>query len=186
MKYKIFSIVLFLLAGCGGDQYQTSHYYSESERDTLLTNIITYIYQKAPGASDSTKWQPQYRSFYKNSLPSFYIQNYFISENGWHYYFLIRPVGGSEKRRGVVGKFKLGKGSLKPQEFEEIACTPHLDEAIVKERGGFLFNTLVKTGSIESKYLAMKQYVEWPDSSLIYNKLTNNWEPPPKKIFANY
>ena len=178
MPYKFFLLILILLVGCESDQYQTSKYYSEAERDTLLTNIITYVYQKAPGATDTTKWQPQFRTFYKNSLPSFFIQNYFIADNGWHYYFLIRPVGGSEKRRGVVGKFKLEKGSLKPTEFEEIACTPHLDEEIVIERGKFLFNTLVKTGTIEAKYLAMKQYVEWPDSSLKYNKLTNNWEPP--------
>jgi hypothetical protein len=171
--------ILFFAIGCSTDKYQTSNYYTDSERDTLLTNIITYVYQKAPGAADSTKWKPQFRTFYKNSLPSFYIQNYFIDSLGWHYYFLIRPVGGSDKRRGVIGKFKLEKGSLKPTEFEEIICTPHLDEEIVKERGSFLFKELVKNGSLE-KYMPMKMYVEWPDSTLIYNKKTNNWESPVK------
>jgi hypothetical protein len=178
MFKSLLIVIIFFAFGCGADKYQTSHYYTVAEQDTLLTNIITYVYQKAPGATDSTKWEPQFRTFYKNSLPSFFIQNYFIDSQGWHYYFLIRPVGGSDKRRGVIGKFKLTKGSLKPTEFEEIACTPHLDEEIVQERGRFLFETLVKNGTIEKKFLTMRQYVEWPDSSLVYNKKTNNWENP--------
>ena len=165
------------MASCQADKYKISKYYTDSERDTLLTNMITYVYAKAPDATDSTKWKSQFRSFYKKSLPSFYIENYFIAENGWHYYFMIRPVGGSPKRRGVIGKFKLEKGSLKPIEFEETVNTPHLDEEIVRERGSFLFKELVRSGNLD-KYLAMRHYIQWPDSTLIYDKKTNNWVTP--------
>jgi hypothetical protein len=183
LKNLLIISFLFLL-GCQADKYKTSKYYTNSERDSLLVNMITYVYTKAPGATDSTKWEPQFRTFYKNSLPSFFIENYFIAENGWHYYFMIRPVGGSSKRRGVIGKFKLEKGSLKPTEFEETVNTPHLDEEIVRERGSFLFKELVNNGNLD-KYLSMKHYIEWPDSTLVYDKKTNNWVVPNSKISAN-
>ncbi|MES2794537.1 MAG: hypothetical protein V4683_01155 [Bacteroidota bacterium] len=184
MKNIIVISFILLLASCEADKYKISKYYTDSERDTLLTNMITYVYTKAPGATDSTKWKPEFRSFYNKSLPSFHIENYFIAENGWHYYFMIRPVGGSTKRRGVIGKFKLEKGSLKPTEFEETLNTPHLDEEIVRERGSFLFKELVKNGDFD-KYLTMKHYIQWPDSTLVYNKRTNNWEIPKQKAFAD-
>jgi hypothetical protein len=171
----VFAIII--LFSCNSEKHQISKYYSDNERDSLLTNIITYVYTKAPGATDSTKWESKYRSYYVKNLPSFHIENYFIAENGWHYFFMIRPVGSSEKRRGVLGKFKLDKGNLKPIEFEEIVNTPHLDEEIVKERGAFLFKKLIEKGNL-NEYLAMKQYIEWPDATLFYDKKTNNWVKP--------
>jgi hypothetical protein len=177
MKFPLL-ILTILFISCKSEPYNINNYYTESERDSLLTNIITYVYIKAPGATDSTKWEPKYRTFYKNSLPSFHIDKYAI-KNDWHYYFLIRPVGGSDKRRGVIGKFKLKEKSLMPFEFEEVVCTPHLDEEIVKHRGGFLFQEYLKSDNLE-KYLPMKHYIEWPDSTLIYNKITNSWEVPVK------
>ncbi len=174
MKYIIICIGLILF-GCNQKKNTTSSYYSDSERDTLLTNIITYIYKLPPGASDSTKWNSEFRDFYLKSLPSFYIENYSINKQGWHYYFIIRPVGGSNKRRGVIGKFKLKEKSLMPYEFQETINTPHLEEEIVRERGNFLFEEYLKTDNLD-KYLPMKQYIEWPDSSLIYNKKSNHWE----------
>ncbi len=178
--YKIILLIVTLfLISCKSEPNKISKYYSDSERDSLLTNIITYVYGKAPGATDSTKWEPQFRTYYRNSLPSFHIEKYAI-ENNWHYYFLIRPVGGSDKRRGVIGKFKLKEKSLMPYDFEEIVCTPHLNEEVVKDRGSFLFELLIKKGEIEEKYMNMRQYVEWPDKTLAYNKKSNNWESPIK------
>lgn len=176
MKYIILLAGLVTWA-CSSEKYSTNAYYSDAERDTLLTNIITYVYNTAPGATHTTKWQAQYRPYYVKNLPSFYIENYFIAPDGWHYYFLIRPVGSSDKRRGVLGKFKLEAGSLKPQQFEEVVNTPHLDEEVLRERGHFLFKKLVEKGNLD-EYLAMKQYIEWPDSNLVYNKETKQWAQP--------
>lgn len=61
-----------------------------------------------------------------------------------------------------------------PVDFEEVVNTPHLEEALVKERGVFLFKELTKTGNLD-KYLGMKHYIEWPDSTLVYDKKINEW-----------
>ena len=77
-------------------------------------------------------------------------------------------------RRGVLGTFTLKPNTLEIDQFEEVANTPHFDEETVKQRGGFLFNALVKQGNI-TEYLKMKHYVEWPDASLIYDKKKRSW-----------
>ena len=61
-----------------------------------------------------------------------------------------------------------------PKNFKEVINTPHLDEAVVLERGSFLFRELVKKGNI-NEYLGMRDYVEWPDATLTYNEKTNRW-----------
>jgi hypothetical protein len=177
---KISSAILLmslLIFSCQNNANKVSKYYSESERDTLLTNMITYIYVKAPYATNATRFEPQFRKFYVESLPKFSLENYYIAPDSTHYFFLIRPVGNTIKyRRGVIGKFKLkaAAGSLMPTAFEEIVNTPHLEENLVKERGAFLFKEIIKTGNLD-KYLGMKHYVEWPDSTLVYDKNINEW-----------
>jgi hypothetical protein len=183
VKYFFVLLSLFALA-CASEKHQASEYYTVSERDSLLKNIVIYIYNKAPGASNTTKWEKKYSEYYNNSLPSFHLENYSIGTNGWHYYFVIRPVGGSNKKRGVIGKFKLVKNSLKPVYFEETINTPHLDQEIVQERGQFLFNEFLKNDNLD-KYLGMKHFIEWPDNALTYNKNTNSWEVPTHKLFSN-
>ncbi len=181
MKKSTFLLLIPLfIFSCQGNSNKISKYYNESQRDTLLANMITYIYTKPTYATNATRFQAQFRKYYVESLPKFSLENYFIAPDSTHYFFLIRPVGNTLKyRRGVLGKFKLKQatvaaGSLMPTDFEEIINTPHLDEAIVKERGTFLFKELIKNGNL-NKYLAMKHYIEWPDSMLVYDKKINEW-----------
>jgi hypothetical protein len=176
MKTKILLLLIsVVMFACQNNTNKVSKYYSDTERDTLLTNIITYIYTKPTYATNATRFQAQFRKYYVQSLPKFSLENYFIAPDSTHYFFLIRPVGNTLKyRRGVVGKFRLKVGSLMPTNFEEIVNTPHLEEALVKERGAFLFKELIKTGNL-SKYLGMKDYIEWPDAMLVYDKNINEW-----------
>jgi hypothetical protein len=181
MKISAFLLLIPLfIFSCQSNSNKISKYFNESERDTLLTNIITYIYIKPTYANNATRFQAQFRKYYVESLPKFSLENYYIAPDSTHYFFLIRPVGNTLKyRRGVLGKFKLKQataaaGSLMPTDFEEVINTPHLEEALVKERGAFLFNELIKTGNLD-KYLGMKHYIEWPDSTLVYDKKINEW-----------
>lgn len=176
MNKIIFGLLftIFLLA-CNTKKLQVNDHFTKNQQDSLLTNIVTYIYIPAPQATNATKFQPQFRSFYTKSLSLFNLQNYYQSENGWNYFLIIRPVaGGSLFKRGVLGKFKLNENSLMPTEFEEVANTPHLAEEIVKERGQYLFQELIKNGNLD-KQIPMKQYIEWPDEHLAYDKKQHEW-----------
>jgi hypothetical protein len=101
-----FTFILLFFTQCGSKK-EPLQYFSESERDSL-TDMITYVYVPAPYSNNQTKFDAKYRPFYIKSLPSFYLQNYFEADNGYAYFFMIRPVGSSPVyRRGVLGKMKL-------------------------------------------------------------------------------
>jgi hypothetical protein len=103
-----------------------------------------------------------------------------MKEDSTWYYFLTRPVANINVfQRGVVGTFKLKKGSLMPTEFKEVVNTPHLKEADVLERGAFLFRELKTKGKLDD-YMVMKDYIQWPDSTLQYNENINRWAPTHK------
>ncbi len=169
-------LICVSMLSCQTDKYDVNNYFDKAQQDTLLTNIVTYIYNKAPQSDNKTRFQPQYRSFYVAALPKFSIENYYIAPDSTHYFFVIRPVGNMPYKRGVIGRYKLGK-NLMPVDFEEVVNTPHLDEKLVKERGKFLLTQLIKNGNL-NKYLPMKDYVEWPDANLVYDKQLNEWVAP--------
>ena len=174
---KVFLVSLFvaMMSSCQSKKYSVSTYFSDNERDTLLTNIITYVFVKAPNATTENRFDIQFRQFYINFLPKFRIEKYHQTPDGWNYFFMVRPVGNSPKyKRGVLGKFRLKKDSLLPEAFEEVVNTPHLEEKVLIERGDFLFHELIKNGNLD-KYLAMKHYIEWPDARLVYDKNINEW-----------
>jgi len=174
-KVFLVSLLVAMIFSCQSKKYSVSTYFSDNERDTLLTNIITYVFAKAPNATAANRFDAQFRQFYVKSLPNFRIEKYHRTPDGWNYFFMIRPVGNSPKyKRGVLGKFRLKKDSLMPDAFEEVVNTPHLEEKVLIERGSFLFQELIKKGNLDN-YLAMKHYIEWPDANLVYDKKINEW-----------
>jgi hypothetical protein len=177
MKKILLYIILGFwgLAGCHSKD-EAAYYFSDSEQDTLLTNIISIISEKARYATDSTKYQARFRAEYVSRLPLFHFVHLSKNTSGIYTYLISRPVAGrKDLRRGVVGIFTLKPNSLEIDQFEEVVNTPHFDEETVEERGGFLFRELAKTGSL-AQYLTMKHYVEWPDANLKYNKQKRVWE----------
>lgn len=165
--------------GCQGNPYQVETYFTDTEKDTLLVNIITYTSQYAKGATNPTRFEPRFRKEYVSRLGQYKFEGYFIAPDSTHYFFINRPVGSGYFRRGVGGKFRMGK-NLMPVQYEELWCTPHFKtDSLVQERGGFLFKTMTKNGNID-KFLSMKLYVEWPDSTLVYDKKIHEWVPTNK------
>lgn len=176
MKNIFFSVIfsVFALASCQSKD-EAGYYFSDSDRDTLLTNIISIISEKALYASDSTKFQAKFRTEYVSRLPLFQLVKLTKDTSGIYTYLISRPVAGrKDLRRGVLGTFTLKANSLEIDQFEEVVNTPHFDQKTVEERGGFLFRELVKKGSL-NEFLSMKHYVEWPDATLKYDKQKRAW-----------
>jgi len=151
------------------------HYLSDSERDSLLVNIITLVAENATYANDSTRFNPEFRSYYVQLLPKYTLEKLEKTGEGQFVFLLNRPVGHLTKyRRSVIGKFQMKEGSLHPENFEEVVNTPHLDPETALKRGKFLFKELVQKGNL-TEYIPLKHYVEWPDSTLTYHKKWNRW-----------
>ena len=175
MKNIIFGLLITIsIFSCQSKNSKFNTYLSDGQNDSLLTNIVTYIYTLAPNATSETRFQRQFRGFYAKNTTKFILEDLQKSPDGWHYFFIIRPVGGGTFKRGVLGKFKLKEHSTMPTEFEEVANTPHLAEAVALERGKYLFQELVKNGNLD-KQIPMKQYIEWPDEHLAYDKKQHQW-----------
>jgi hypothetical protein len=137
--------IIVWLTGCQADTNNVSAYFDKQEQDTLLTNMITYMAGYAPGATNETRFAPKFRSHYTKQIPKYSFEGFHVGSDSVHYFFVIRPVGsGTLFQRGVGGRFKL-RGDLKPVDFEEMWCTPHIkDRKVIVERGGFLFRKMVQ------------------------------------------
>lgn len=184
-RFKVESIIgLFCLlligAGAGGchgqqDPYAVAHYYSPDKQDTLLVNMITYIYRKPSPADHQTRHDPRYRRYYVGELPNFEIDRYFIASDSTHYYFLIRPARHPQgDRRGVGGRFRLAQDT-RIYDFEEIYNTPILPEEEIRKRGRLVFKEMVENKGNIDRYVDDKGLVEWPDDRLRYDRQKKEW-----------
>lgn len=164
------------LTGCSSADEKVSAYFSKQEADTLLTNMVTYMHAYAPGASNEIRFDPKYRPFYQIQAGKYTIENYYITPDSTHYFFVSRPVGnGQLYQRGIGGRFRLKAGSLMPWQFEEMWCTPHFKEAtVIQERGKYIFKEMVAKGNVDH-LLEMKHYIEWPDATLVYDTGIQEW-----------
>jgi hypothetical protein len=182
---KVFLIIIVTIACAKSYVFDPAKFFDKEEIDVLMQNIVTYVYKLPPKATLENRFSPIYAAYYKSNSTKFYFDSHFYSEkDNYHYYLIERPAGNDVNyKRTIGGRFKLRKGDFKPYAFEEIFNSPRLPDSVRIERGRFLFKELVKKGNID-EYLKMKHYIEWPDSSLIYNKITNNWEAPMLKTTA--
>ena len=148
VKLSITLCLVWAFTSCQTDDlYSTQKYFSESERDTLLTNIITYMGPYAYGATNETRFEARFRKHYVAQLKKYKFESYFIDKDSIHYFLVIRPVGGGGVfKRAIGGKLRLKPNSLEPAEYEEMWCSPHLkkDSVALEERAKYVFKEMVK------------------------------------------
>jgi hypothetical protein len=179
MKISIVGIftILILSVGCniGKDKYDIGRYYEKAAQDTLMTNIITYIYKVPRGADPNRKHDLEYRALYVKQIDLFKFVKYYVDpEDSTHYFYLVRPARNvSGFKRGVLGKYKVDD-SLNLLEFEEIANTPMLAENEILENGEYLWNDLMYYGNVD-RYFLNKKFIEFPDERSRYDKESHQW-----------
>lgn len=170
-------LAIALLASCTDNtKYDISTYLpNEDRRDSLLTDLITYMYKAPEGVRyRKERFDPKHRGYYMKQLPKFTVDKYYVTEDGIHYYFLVRPARNAHGyNRGAGGKFRLNdEGAI--YDFEELYNTPMIpDEALLK-KGRELFREMVKKGDVAA-YIGKKEYVEFPNDRCIYDKEIRDW-----------
>lgn len=175
MRFALFSLLLSVnfLFSCT-DRHDPKTYFSDSERDTLLADIITYIYVRPPGANWDTRFNPEFRRFYVTSLPKFTLEKLYRDNAGFYYFFLIRPARSAEGTlRGVGGKFKLNH-EQKVQSFVEVFNTPAGALTELRQKGHELYHHMVKWGNVNA-YLLNDEYLEWPNAWTYYDTVRHEW-----------
>ncbi|MFN3841063.1 MAG: hypothetical protein ACK4RF_10195 [Cyclobacteriaceae bacterium] len=175
MKSAIFFLTIFslMLFSCR-DKHDPDYYVNAQQRDSLLTDIITYIYVRPTGAAWDTRFNAQFRKFYVNSLPKFKLEKLYRDQSGLYYFFLIRPARSAEgSLRGVGGKFKMdAQGRI--TSFEEVYNTPVGALTELRKKGSELFTHMTKHGNVDA-YLLNDEYLEWPNAWTYYDTIRHEW-----------
>jgi hypothetical protein len=192
--YLLF-ISTFLLTSCGNNSEKTEEITLEDEefftpktseeflnildeatRDTILANIITYIYKLPTYATLETKFNNEFRQYYVDQIPNFTVVD-FRRENNTFYMLILRPARNVKNhKRTVAVKFDFDE-EYKISNFEEIFNTPMVSVKDAVERGIVVFQHYLEHRDL-GKYFGDLEYVEFPDTRTRYNKETHEWYYP--------
>ncbi len=167
--------IIFLLTTCKNESmYDISSYHDQDTIDTLLVNLVTLVGVKPKAANWETRLLPEHRPYYINHAKQFSFDRYYISHEGIHYFFMVRPARHPKgNQRGVGGKFRLTE-DLQIYELEELFNTPVMPYEEIVLKGREIFAEMLATGNVE-RFLKNKDYIEWPDERLKYDKIKNEW-----------
>jgi hypothetical protein len=179
---KKLSLVILLqsfLFSCNPkDQFKADDRFSPSERDSLLADMITFVYTLPSNATPEARFDKKFRPYYVSQLRKFRFDKYHDAANGLGYFYLIRPARSAEgSLRGVGGKIRLDEHQ-KIISFEEIFNTPPSDLNTLRERGERLFKEMIKKGNVND-YLSHPDYIEWPDDKTFYDTVMHQWTSKP-------
>ena len=180
MTRPLIIICILALVSCSSkDKYSIDDYYDAMAQDSVLTSVVAHVFSAPPYTQMKDRFKPEYRQFYSSQSSKFSIDKFYVAEDGKNYFFLIRPGSRSEDKRGVGGYFKVAD-HYQLAGFREIFVTPELPEKEVKERGGFLFDEMVKSNI--AKYIRMPSYVQWPNDASEYDTIGYEWKFKAKAV----
>lgn len=196
MRFGFGMLLATLLVGCTGDvqkrrnaddpvsesevrealeEFDVDQYFPGNKKDSLLVNMVTYIYRRPAKAKAADRTKPEYRSYYIRSAELFEYIYHYKNEDDIHYFYLIRPARSLEHNyRAVGGKFTVNE-DLELLTFEEIFNTTIMDLPDLKEKGLILFEEMISEGNVE-RFLPNQNLIEWPDHRLKYNKDQREWQ----------
>ncbi len=180
-KFTSYTNILFygLLAccfvACNANKHAPETYFSQSELDTLMVDVVTYIYKRPRGVSREDRFNPDHRSKYALVINEFeFINLHFNKADSTYMFYLKRPVKSPDgKVRGVGGKFKVNE-SLRITYFKEIFNTPMITEEEVRTKGKYLWDDLMYFNNVDRYYLN-KDFVEFPDEGCKYDTINYEW-----------
>jgi hypothetical protein len=155
-----------------------SNRFSDGAQDTLLANIITYVYKAPKGVSQENRFKPEHRKHFINEISNFIMLDYFIDDSGKHYFLLLRPVKSiKNEKRAVAGMFN-ADDNLNISNFVELFNTPKLPAKEAVERGQEVFSHVIKHSGELGPYFLNKDFVEFPDERCIYDANKFEWIYP--------
>lgn len=147
---------------------------SAEEKDSLMTDLATFITRKPATAQNISKFDPMYRAYYvkkREELEFVCAQKI----EGKLFFYLLREARDAKgvRQRGVGGVFEFGdKGKI--VNFEELFNTRILEKDEL-ERIGLGFMKVAKDPNLLNEFIADQTIIEWPDGRLFYSKEKYEW-----------
>lgn len=155
-------------------QYNIFNYFSVQEADTLLVDAVTFIGRKPVIATSETRFDPEFRAYYKDYAQQFSFFLYHIDADSVHTFYMLRPARSLDgNTRGVLGQFRLDSENGM-HHFVEILNTRVSSRQALKKIGLMLFDDLLHYGHVDY-LIGDTAMVEWPDGRLKYDRIRNEW-----------
>jgi hypothetical protein len=185
---KVWSILLILLVlACDANKknpYDISNYFDKSSQDTLMANVITYIYKVPKGVRKENKFNAEYRQLYVKQIEQFKWVHYYVDDNHQHFFYLIRPARNVKGyKRGVAGSFRLND-NLELDDFREILNTPMQPEEEIIQKSDYLWQDLMYFKHVE-RYLHNREFIEFPGEGCQYDFEKKEWRYDRAKSTSN-
>lgn len=172
------AVAAIALIACNSSSIDPQHYFSAREADSLLVDMVTYIYSKPPGATNENRFDNKYRTYYIRNAKNFSFEYYYTDSTSTSYFYLIRPARSLKGNlRGVGGKFKLSNsetGSKRLLNFEEIFNTTVMPVDSLKMYG----QKIMKYMRRHHHYDPFKYdpaIIEWPGKHTMYDTIRMEW-----------
>ncbi|MEX1132078.1 MAG: hypothetical protein WEC15_02535 [Flavobacteriales bacterium] len=155
-------------------EYAVEQYFPGTAKDSLLANMITFIYKRPTSAINLDRTLPQFRTYYLEQLPSFKHAYHTLDGDGTHWFYVIRPARSVDvDKRGVGGWFRTNE-AMEMLEFAEVFNTRIMPEHELLDKGLDLFEYMVANGDVEN-HPQRGPWVEWPDERLKYDREKREW-----------
>lgn len=155
-------------------EYDVHQWFPDNTADTLLTNLVTWIYKRPTAAINQDRSDPQFRGWYLRHTPLFTHLYHQAAADGTHWFYLVRPARSVEgDLRGVGGRFRTND-KLEILDLEELFNTPIRPRHDLERMGLLLFEEMIASGNVD-RYLADRELIEWPDGRLYYDKEKREW-----------
>lgn len=178
---KLFYLILpaLFLVACSDQKAYSPEQLSAGERDALKESTVRYFAKRPEAASEQTKFESQFNNYYQGKAKEAELMFYYSDDNV--YYMMISQIAPSmneEKRHATAIRFKLNEqGEI--TEYEEVFRTWKMKPDVLRERGLFLFERMVKGESLEpylTKNSGDVEYIEFPDDLNQYDKASRQWK----------
>lgn len=156
------------------EEYDVEQYFPGNQKDTLLTNMVTYIYRRPAEATAETRTNPKFRGYFVKSAQRFEYVYHHMDDDGVHYYYLIRPARNLERSHRAVGGTFTTNENLELVTFDEWFNTTIMNDSILRKKGLLLFEEMIEKGNVD-RYLTDQNLIEWPDHRLKYDKDMHEW-----------
>jgi len=142
--------------------------------DSLLADLVTYIYRPPERVPAKDRFQDQYRKWFVESSDLFDWIHCHKSETGIYYFYMKRPARNIHgHQRGVGGKFRLSE-SGQISDFEETFNTYMISSEEIIKLGPKFISTLVEFDTIPSDSDLWKK-IEFPNDASFYDKEIYEW-----------
>ncbi|MGY6562967.1 MAG: hypothetical protein ACXITV_12770 [Luteibaculaceae bacterium] len=161
------------------DLAENKELFPGSIKDSILTDIITYVGRKHRHSNDSNRFDPMWRHHYLKQLDGFELA--MVKEDeakaNTFYFYMIRPARTTRfTNRAIGGVFITNAEQTKVVDLVEYFNTVAQTRDSLLTLGTILFAEMLEKKEAESlSFINDKKIIEWPNQYSQYDLKSRTW-----------